>query len=69
MIGNYARTPIATDCLRVLEHILFLLTHIMFILSCPFQWPMLTVLLKRPSCANSQATSTPTSPPFSSQKS
>jgi len=37
MTGNYALTPIARDCLHVLEHILFLLTHIMFILSCPFQ--------------------------------
>jgi len=45
MIGNYALTPVATDCLHVLEHILFLLTHIMctvrtfsiVILSCAFQ--------------------------------
>jgi len=26
---HYALTPIATDCLHVLEHILFLLTHLM----------------------------------------
>jgi len=29
MVGNYALMPIATDCLHVLEHILFLLTHTM----------------------------------------
>jgi len=29
MIGNYAPTQIATDCLHILEHILFLLTHTM----------------------------------------
>jgi len=48
MIGNYALTPIATDCLHVLEHILFLLTHTMCtirifsmaILSCLFQQPV-----------------------------
>jgi len=40
MIGNYALTPIATDRLHALEHVLFLLTHIMFILSCPFQQPV-----------------------------
>jgi len=48
MISNYALMPIATDCLHVLEHILFLLTHIMYtlrtfsiaILSCPFQGPV-----------------------------
>jgi len=48
MIGNYALMPIATDLLHVLEHILFLLTHIMCtistlsnaILSCPFQRPV-----------------------------
>jgi len=47
MIGNYALTPMATGRLHVLEHILFLLTHIMCtvstfsmaILSCPFQRP------------------------------
>jgi len=48
MIGSYALTLIATDRLHVLEHILFLLTHIMcairtfsiVMLSCPFQWPV-----------------------------
>jgi len=48
MIGNYALMLIATDCPHVLEHIWFLLTHIMctirtfsiVILSCPFQWPV-----------------------------
>jgi len=48
MIGNYALTPTATGSLHVLEHILFLLTHIMctirtssiVILSCPFQRPV-----------------------------
>jgi len=48
MIGNYALMPIATGCLHVLEHILFLLTHIMctirtfsiVILSCLFQRPV-----------------------------
>jgi len=48
MIGNYALTLIETDHLHVLEHILFLLTHIMcsirtfsiVILSCPFQRPV-----------------------------
>jgi len=48
MIGNYALALIATDRLHVLEHILFLLTHIMctirtfsiVILSCPFQRPV-----------------------------
>jgi len=48
MIGNYALTPIATDSFHVLEHILFLLTHIMCtirtfsmaILSCLFQRPV-----------------------------
>ena len=48
MVGNYALTPIATDCLHVLEHILFLLTHILcsirtfsiVIPSCPFQQPV-----------------------------
>jgi len=48
MMGNYALTPIATDLLHVLEHISFLLTHIMctirtfsvVILSCPFQRPV-----------------------------
>jgi len=48
MIGNYALTTIATDRLHVLEHILFLLTHItctirtfsIVILRCPFQWPV-----------------------------
>jgi len=49
MIGNYALKPIATGRLHILEHILFLLTHIMHtirtfsiaILSCSFQRPML----------------------------
>jgi len=40
MIGNDALTPIAADRLHVLEHILFLLTHIMFTLSSPFQRPV-----------------------------
>jgi len=48
MIGNYALALIATDRLHVLEHILFLLTHIMctvrtfsiVMLSCPFQRPV-----------------------------
>jgi len=38
MIGNYALTSIATDCLHVLEHILFLLS--MAVLSCLFQQPV-----------------------------
>jgi len=48
MIGNYALTLTATGHLHVLEHILFLLTHVMctvstfsiVILSCPFQGPV-----------------------------
>jgi len=48
MIGNYALVLIATDCLHVLEHILFLVVHMMWvirtfsiaILSCPFQRPV-----------------------------
>jgi len=48
MIGNYALTLTATGRLQVLEHTLFLLTHIMCtirtfsiaILSCPFQQPV-----------------------------
>jgi len=48
MIGNYALTPIATDCLHILEHILSLLIHTMCtirtfsmaILSCLFQRPV-----------------------------
>ena len=61
MIGNYALAPIATDRLHVLQHILFLLTpSCLFLAVLSSGLSSYAVLLKQPSHAKSQTTSTPT---------
>jgi len=47
MIGNYALTLMATGCLHVLEHILFLLTHVMCTVST-FSMAILSWSFQRP---------------------